>query len=51
MSKQINVALIGNPNTGKTSVFNTLTGLNQKLEIILVLLLTKKKGFVNFLVV
>ena len=32
MSKQINVALIGNPNTGKTSVFNALTGLNQKEE-------------------
>ena len=32
MSKQINVALIGNPNTGKTSVFNQLTGLNQKVK-------------------
>lgn len=31
MSKQINVALIGNPNTGKTSVFNNLTGLNQQV--------------------
>jgi len=31
MAKQINVALIGNPNTGKTSVFNALTGLNQKV--------------------
>lgn len=31
MSKQINVALIGNPNTGKTSVFNALTGLKQKV--------------------
>lgn len=31
MSKQINVALVGNPNTGKTSVFNALTGLNQKV--------------------
>lgn len=31
MSKQINVALVGNPNTGKTSVFNSLTGLNQKV--------------------
>ena len=30
MSKQINVALIGNPNTGKTSVFNALTGLKSK---------------------
>ena len=31
MGKQIKVALIGNPNTGKTSVFNALTGLNQKV--------------------
>ena len=31
MSKTINVALIGNPNTGKTSVFNAITGLNQKV--------------------
>ncbi len=31
MSKNINVALIGNPNTGKTSVFNALTGLKQKV--------------------
>ena len=31
MIKNINVALIGNPNTGKTSVFNALTGLNQKV--------------------
>ncbi|WP_298424009.1 ferrous iron transport protein B [uncultured Kordia sp.] len=27
----IQVALIGNPNTGKTSLFNHLTGLNQKV--------------------
>lgn len=27
--KQIKVALVGNPNVGKTSVFNALTGLNQ----------------------
>lgn len=31
MAKEINVSLIGNPNTGKTSVFNQLTGLNQKV--------------------
>lgn len=28
---EVKVALVGNPNVGKTSVFNTLTGLNQKV--------------------
>lgn len=27
----VNIALIGNPNSGKTSLFNRLTGLNQKV--------------------
>jgi ferrous iron transport protein B len=31
MSRIIKVALLGNPNTGKTSLFNVLTGLNQKV--------------------
>ncbi|SHJ94134.1 ferrous iron transport protein B [Reichenbachiella agariperforans] len=31
MSRTINVALVGNPNAGKTSVFNLLTGMNQKV--------------------
>lgn len=30
-NKAIKVALVGNPNTGKTSLFNALTGLNQKV--------------------
>ncbi len=30
-NKVINIALVGNPNTGKTSLFNQLTGLNQKV--------------------
>ncbi len=30
MSKSINICLAGNPNSGKSSLFNALTGLNQK---------------------
>ena len=26
------VALVGNPNSGKTAIFNLLTGLNQKVS-------------------
>jgi ferrous iron transport protein B len=44
MSKQINVALIGNPNTGKTSVFNQLTGLNQKVGNYPGITVEKKQG-------
>ena len=44
MSKQINVALIGNPNTGKTSVFNVLTGLNQKVGNYPGITVEKKQG-------
>ncbi len=28
---QLQIALVGNPNSGKTSLFNSLTGLNQKV--------------------
>ncbi|MEO6187337.1 MAG: ferrous iron transport protein B [Ginsengibacter sp.] len=31
MKRQLNIALVGNPNSGKTSLFNSLTGLNQKV--------------------
>lgn len=31
MSKRIKIALIGNPNSGKSTVFNELTGLQQKV--------------------
>ncbi|MDX1542588.1 MAG: ferrous iron transport protein B [Christiangramia sp.] len=44
MAKQINVALIGNPNTGKTSVFNQLTGLNQKVGNYPGITVEKKEG-------
>lgn len=29
--RPLNIALLGNPNSGKTSLFNALTGLNQKV--------------------
>lgn len=44
MSKSINVALIGNPNTGKTSVFNQLTGLSQKVGNYPGITVEKKEG-------
>ena len=44
MSKQIKVSLIGNPNTGKTSVFNALTGLNQKVGNYPGITVEKKEG-------
>ena len=44
MSKQIKVALIGNPNTGKTSLFNALTGLNQKVGNYPGITVDKKEG-------
>ena len=44
MSKQIKVALIGNPNTGKTSIFNSLTGLNQKIANYPGVTVEKKEG-------
>ena len=47
MAKQINVALIGNPNTGKTSVFNVLTGLNQKVGNYPGITVEKKQGICN----
>ncbi|MGA1029646.1 MAG: ferrous iron transport protein B [Flavobacteriaceae bacterium] len=44
MAKTLNVALLGNPNTGKTSVFNQLTGLNQKVGNYPGITVEKKEG-------
>lgn len=43
--QNINVALIGNPNVGKTSVFNQLTGLNQQVGNYPGITVDKKIGF------
>ena len=43
--QNINIALIGNPNTGKTSVFNQLTGLNQQVGNYPGITVEKKIGF------
>lgn len=44
MSKSFNIALLGNPNTGKTSLFNQLTGLNQKVGNYPGITVEKKEG-------
>lgn len=44
-SDTIKVALIGNPNVGKTSVFNHLTGLNQQVGNYPGITVDKKVGF------
>lgn len=43
-NKPIKVALIGNPNTGKTLLFNQLTGLNQKVGNYPGVTVDKKEG-------
>ncbi len=43
-NNSIKVALIGNPNTGKTSLFNQLTGLNQKVGNYPGVTVDKKQG-------
>ena len=44
MAGILNVALVGNPNTGKTSIFNQLTGLNQKVGNYPGITVDKKSG-------
>jgi ferrous iron transport protein B len=41
----VHIALVGNPNSGKTSLFNALTGLNQKVGNFPGVTVDKKVGF------
>ncbi|MFS2188269.1 ferrous iron transport protein B [Mucilaginibacter sp. Mucisp84] len=45
MKTNIRVALVGNPNTGKSTLFNILTGLNQKIGNFPGVTVDKKTGF------
>ena len=45
MKSNIRVALVGNPNTGKSTIFNLLTGLNQKIGNFPGVTVDKKSGF------
>lgn len=42
---KIKIALVGNPNSGKTTLFNALTGLNQKIGNFPGITVDKKSGF------
>lgn len=46
-SSTLKIALIGNPNTGKTSLFNQLTGLNQQVGNYPGITVERKVGFCN----
>ena len=48
MKADIRVALVGNPNTGKSTLFNTLTGLNQKIGNFPGVTVDKKTGICQF---
>ncbi|MEP6845049.1 MAG: FeoB small GTPase domain-containing protein, partial [Panacibacter sp.] len=47
LNKGLHIALVGNPNSGKTSLFNALTGLNQKVGNFPGVTVDKKTGFTH----
>ncbi|MDE3235061.1 MAG: ferrous iron transport protein B [Bacteroidota bacterium] len=46
-TSSLHIALVGNPNSGKTSLFNALTGLNQKVGNFPGVTVDKKTGFIE----
>jgi ferrous iron transport protein B len=44
-TKRLKIALVGNPNSGKSSLFNYLTGLNQKIGNFPGVTVDKRSGF------
>ncbi|MFI5222552.1 MAG: ferrous iron transport protein B [Bacteroidia bacterium] len=47
MNRELSVALVGNPNSGKTSLFNALTGLNVKVSNFPGTTVEKKTGYIR----
>lgn len=47
MKTDIRIALVGNPNTGKSTLFNVLTGLNQKIGNFPGVTVDKKIGYAD----
>lgn len=45
MARDLKIALVGNPNTGKSTLFNLLTGLNQKIGNFPGITVDKKVGY------
>jgi len=45
LSRKLRIALVGNPNSGKSTVFNALTGLNQKVANFPGVTVDKRIGF------
>lgn len=45
MTRKLRIALVGNPNSGKSTVFNALTGLNQKVANFPGVTVDKKVGY------
>ena len=48
MTKKITIALAGNPNSGKTTIFNNLTGARQKVGNWPGVTVEKKEGTATF---